>query len=51
VLRVAKLLRFPDASYRLLVQGVARARTSSWARRRSSAAASSSCRTPVMPIR
>jgi ATP-dependent Lon protease len=26
VLRVAKLLRFPDASYRLLVQGVARAR-------------------------
>jgi ATP-dependent Lon protease len=26
VLRVAKMLRFPDASYRLLVQGVARAR-------------------------
>jgi ATP-dependent Lon protease len=26
VLRIAKLLRFPDASYRLLVQGVARAR-------------------------
>ena len=26
VLRVAKMLRFPDSSYRLLVQGVARAR-------------------------
>ena len=27
VLRVAKMLRFPDGSYRLLVQGIARARS------------------------
>jgi len=30
VLRVAKMLRFPDGSYRLLVQGVARARIESF---------------------
>ena len=34
VLRVAKMLRFPDDSYRLLVQGVARARVEEFTARR-----------------